>query len=725
MKKQEYSCEFGGRTLTATFSDLADQANGSVMVRYGHTLVMATAVMGNKDREGIDFFPLTVDYEEKFYAVGKILGGQFVKREGRPSDEAILAGRVVDRTIRPLFNQQLRRDVQVVITLLSLDEDNDPDVPAVIAASLALGTSDIPWAGPVAAVRLGLTTNTETNFIINPTYAERESGLPDLRRGHFDLLVCGKAGKVCMIESEATEVSEKVAGEGINFAVGEITKIEEWQKKIITEIGPGRAGKAKAELAFPVLPTEAKSLFEREVVPKLKEAIFTGQLGKTNINVLKAEWLEKFVATFGLPGQGEDAHKGLADELYEEAVNDLLHTEAIKNGARPDGRKLDEIRPLFAEAGGLSPVLHGSGIFYRGGTHILSVLTLSGPKDSQVIDGVEVQGKKHFMHHYNFPPFSVGETGRLGGMNRRAIGHGALAEKSLRGILPDRETFPYTIRLVSEAMASNGSTSMGSVCASCLALMDGGVPIKRPVAGMAMGLMWQSDEAYKILTDIQGPEDHHGDMDFKVAGTTEGITGIQLDIKVDGISPKILLEAIDRAKTARLQIIDVITKAIAAPRPTLQPSAPRLTSTKINPEKIGMVIGSGGKTIQKIMADTETAIEIEDNGSIFITGKTDEGISKAKNIIDEMTHDYLAGERFTGEVTRLMDFGVFVKIGFNAEGLVHVSEIAPFRIEKVGDYLKLGDKVPVMVKEIDDKGRINLSIKAADPDFAKPKGSGV
>lgn len=704
MKKQEFSCEFGGRTLTATFTDLAEQANGSVMVRYGHTVVLATAVMGHKDREGIDFFPLTVDYEERFYAVGKILGGQFVKREGKPSDEAVLAGRVVDRSIRPLFNHQLRRDVQVVITLLSIDEDNDPDVPAVIAASLALGTSDIPWAGPVSAVRLGFDPADKTRVAINPTYTAREVG-------HFDLLVCGKNNKVCMIEAEAKEIPENIAGRSIELAMGEIAKIEEWQKKIVAEIG-----KPKMVMTFPELPAEAKTLFEKEIKPKLKEAIYTGHTGKTNINVLKDEWLTKFVEKFG-----EDAHKGLADELYEEAVNDLLHTEAIKNDTRPDGRKLNEIRPLYAEAGGLSPVIHGSGIFYRGGTHILSVLTLSGPKDSQVIDGVEVQGKKHFMHHYNFPPFSTGETGRMGGLNRRAIGHGALAEKSLRGILPERDVFPYTIRLVSEAMASNGSTSMGSVCASCLALMDGGVPIKRPVAGMAMGLMWQDDNNYKILTDIQGPEDHHGDMDFKVAGTTEGITGIQLDIKVDGINPKILIEALDHAKAARLQIIDVITKAIPEPRTTLQPSAPRMTNTQINPEKIGLVIGGGGKTIKKIMEDTETAIEIEDDGSIFITGKTDEGIKRAKEIIDGMTHDFVPGERFMGEVTRLMDFGAFVKIGFNAEGLVHVSEMAPFRIEKIGDYIKLGDKVPVMVKEIDEKGRINLSIKQADPSFIKQK----
>ncbi len=704
MKKQEFSCEFGGRQLTAIFSDLADQANGSVMVRYGHTLVMATAVMGHKDREGIDFFPLTVDYEERFYSVGKILGGQFVKREGKPSDEAVLAGRVIDRTIRPLFNHQVRRDVQVVITLLSKDEDNDPDVPAVIAASLALATSNIPWGGPVGAVRFGLVQDEKDNLVLNPTYGARENG-------ELDLLICGKENKICMIEAEAKEVPENVAAKALHMAVEEITKLENWQKNIVKEIG-----KTKVVLEFPSLPAEAKDLFEKEVRPKLKEAIYTGHIGKTNINVLKEEWLNKFVEKFG-----EDAHKGLADELYEEAVNDLLHTEAIKNDTRPDGRKLNEIRPLFAEAGGLSPVVHGSGIFYRGGTHILSVLTLSGPKDSQVIDGVEFEGKKHFMHHYNFPPFSTGETGRVGGLNRRAIGHGALAEKSLRGILPERDVFPYTIRLVSEAMASNGSTSMGSVCASCLALMDGGVPIKRPVAGMAMGLMWQTDEAYKILTDIQGPEDHHGDMDFKVAGTTEGITGIQLDIKVDGINPKILIEAMDHAKAARLQIIEVITKAIPTPRPTLQPSAPRMASTQIDPEKIGMVIGSGGKTIKKIMETTETTIEIEDDGSIFITGKTDGGITRAKQIIDDMTHEYKAGERFTGEVTRLMDFGAFVKIGYDAEGLVHVSEIAPFRIEKVSDYVKLGDKVPVVVKEIDEKGRINLSIKQADPSFIKQK----
>jgi len=702
MTQKEYSLEVAGRTLTATFTNLTDQASGSVIIRYGETVVLATAVIGEK-RDGLDYFPLTVDYEERFYAAGRILGSRFIKREGRPSEEAVLSGRIIDRTIRPLFDQSLRREVQVVATVLSIDDVNDPDVPAVIGASLALGVSSIPWDGPVGAVRLGLNNNNEVK--INPAYAERTEAA-------LDLLVCGKDGKINMIEAEASEVSEDKLADAFNQAVAEIKKLEDWQKQIIADIGQAKVATEKIDL-----PDEVEKLFTEKIESKLESAVFSGQASKDGIYNLKDEWKNLLIEK--LP----DSNLIQALDYFENKIDATLHVGGLA-GKRADNRAMDELRPIFTQAGGLSAIVHGAGIFYRGGTHVLSVLTLSGPKDSQLLEGMETSGKKHFMHHYNFPPFSVGETGRLGGMNRRAIGHGALAEKSLRAIIPNREVFPYTIRLVSETMASNGSSSMGSVCGSTLALMDGGVPIKAPVAGIAMGLLMdeQDENNYQILTDIQGPEDHFGDMDFKVAGSENGVTGIQLDIKVGGIPVKVLTEALAKARTARLAILAKIKEAIAAPRPEIKPSAPKIIAIKIPVDKIGAVIGPGGKNIQKISADTGSEIEIEDDGSVYITGKID-GAAAAKEIIEEMTHVYQPGERYDGEVTRLMDFGAFVKIGRDTEGLVHISELAPFRVDRVTDVVKEGDKVPVMVKEIDEKGRLNLSLKDADSEYAGRKGA--
>ena len=693
MNKKEYTLELGGKTLTAEFNDLADQTNGSVMVRYGNTVMLATAVMGDY-KEG-DFFPLTVDYEERFYATGKILGSRFVRREGRPSEEAILSGRIVDRTIRPLFNQKMRNEVQVVLTTIAIDQD-DPDVVSVIAASLALGVSDIPWNGPVSAVRIG--KNEE--WYINPDFKTRED-----EKIIIDMVACGKDGMINMIEVAGKEVGEDDVNQALSKASEEIEKIQTWQKKIISEIG-----KTKTEVKIKQ-PTEGtKELFKAEILPLMKEYVFSGP-GKKKLAEINEKWIKLF--TEKLP----EGDVGQAQEVFEEAVNDLLHDEAIDNNERPDGRTMDEIRPLFAKAGGISSILHGTGIFFRGGTHVMSALTLGSPGDALVVDGLMVQENKRFMHHYNFPPFSTGETGRMGGTNRRMIGHGALAEKALAPIIPAKEKFPYTIRLVSEAFASNGSTSMGSVCASTLALMDGGVPIKAPVAGIASGLMMRNQNEYKVLTDIQGPEDHHGDMDFKVAGTREGITAVQMDVKVGGIPLKILAEAFIKAKNARLQILDLIEKEISQPRQTISANAPEIIILKIKPDQIGLVIGTGGKTINEIRDVTHVEdITIEDDGSVFITGKGGTA-EKAKEIIYNMTREYLPGEKFDGEVVRMMDFGAFVKIGPNAEGLVHVSEIAPFRVERVETYIKEGDKVPVVVKEIDEKGRINLSIKQADPNF--------
>ncbi len=694
MNKKEYSLEVGGKSLIAEFNDLTDQTNGAVMLRYGNTVILATAVMGKEAREG-DFFPLTVDYEERFYATGKILGSRFMRREGRPSTEAILSGRIVDRTIRPLFNQKMRHEVQVVLTTLSIG-DEDPDSVSVIAASLALGTSDIPWNGPASAIRIGK----KDTLVVNPLTKDRESADVSL-----DMIACGKDGMINMIEVGSKEVDESTVNEALALASQEIEKIQVWQKNIIAEIG-----KEKRNVELPIATPGTKELFDAEIAPKMAKYVFSGP-GKKKLEEITDEWAKIFIEKY------PEGNAGMAMEIFEEAVNDLLHSEAIDNNRRPDGRTMDEVRPLFAKAGGISPILHGSGTFYRGGTHVLSILTLGAPGDALIIDGLTAQEDKRFMHHYNFPPFSTGEVGRMGGTNRRMIGHGALAEKALLAVIPDKVKFPYTIRLVSEALASNGSTSMGSVCGSTLALMDGGVPIKAPVAGIASGLMMRNPKEYKVLTDIQGPEDHHGDMDFKVAGTREGITAVQMDVKVGGIPLKILSEAFEKAKAARLQILDVIEKEISAPREKISPNAPEIIVMKIKPDQIGLVIGTGGKTINEIRDTTRVDdITIEDDGTVFITGKN-ETAQKAKDIIYGMTREYVAGERFEGEVVKMMDFGAFVKIGPSAEGLVHVSEIAPFRVERVETYLKEGDKVPVVVKEKDEKGRLNLSIKSANPDF--------
>jgi len=702
MHIKEYKTEIGGKPFIAQFSDLADQTNGSVLVKYGNTSVLATACMSAREREGIDYLPLTVDYEERFYASGQILGSRFMRREGKPSDEAILSGRVVDRTIRPLFNQHIRKEIQVVVTVLSIDE-YDPDVLAVCAASLALSTSDIPFNGPVSAIRLG--QNSGGSFIVNPTYTERASD--DYQ---MDMTLCGRDGNINMIELGGKEIGEITASEALTLGSAEIEKIQEFQKMIIKEVGKEKVvfeEKAHSEVM--------KALFEEKIGSTMKETLFVGP-GSKRTYELEAEW--KKILSETLPD--EDVGKAL--EYFSEKVDELLHTEAIDNDVRPDGRGMEELRPLFAQAGGLVPIIHGTGIFYRGGTHVFSALTLGGPSDSQLIEGMELSEKKRYMHHYNFPPYSSGETGRMGGTNRRMIGHGALAEKALIPVLPPKEKFPYTIRVVSESMASNGSTSMASVCGSTLALMDGGVPIKAPVAGIAMGLMMRDENSYKILIDIQGPEDHHGDMDLKVAGTREGITAIQMDVKVDGVPVKILSEAFVKAKNTRLQILDVIEKAIPAPRTDIAPSAPKILTVKIQPDQIGMVIGPGGKMVNKIREESGAEIDIEEDGTVFVTGKNG-AAEKACEMITGMTRVYKPGEKFVGKVIKILDdIGAVVQFGFNAEGLVHISEIAPFRINRVSDALKDGEEVPVMIREVDDRGKTRLSIKQADPEFAAKKG---
>lgn len=593
MKSKQYTLEIGGKTLIAEFNDLAEQAHGSVMLKYGDTVLLTTAVMGKLQKD-VDFFPLTVEYEERFYASGKILGGKFNKREGRPGDEAILSGRIVDRTIRPLFDHHIRNEIQVILTVLSLGE-GDIHSLGVIGASLALGTSNIPWNGPVSAVHT-----------VNPNY---------------NLIACGKDNSINMIEVAGNEVDESTINTALSDASKEIERIQAWQISIIKEIG-----KEKRVIDKPILTAGTKELFDKEILPILPSYIFNNS-NKEKLSEIADIWMNKF--TNSIP----DGNKSLAMELLDETISEIIHKEAIDNNRRADGRGIDEIRPLFAKAGGISPILHGTGIFYRGSTHVLSALTLGGPDDAQVIDSIEMSVDKRFMHHYNFPPFSTGETGRVGSTNRRMIGHGALAEKALLPIIPTKEIFPYTIRIVSEALSSNGSTSMASVCGSTLALMDAGVPIKSPVAGIASGLMMRNENEYKVLTDIQGPEDHHGDMDFKVAGTRQGITAVQMDVKVNGIPLKILSEAFEKAKIARLQILDLIEKEISKPRDHISPNAPEIVSMKIRQDQIGYVIGTGGKTIKEIKEKTKVEeISIEDDGTIFITGKN--GTAKiARDII--------------------------------------------------------------------------------------------
>ncbi len=713
MEKKVYSLDIGGKTMTAEFNDWADQANGSVLVRYGNSTVLATAVMGKESDK--DYFPLSVEYEEKFYAAGAILGSRFMRREGRPSDEAILSGRIVDRTIRPLFPKGMKREVQVIISVLSIEE-YDTDILAVNAASLALATSDIPFNGPVSSLRVGLEESVDSAqnkgnpvFIVNPTYKQRDEEFEP--KALLDLTVCGKDGLINMIEVGAREVDESILEKSLALASEEIEKIQAWQKSIIAE-----RGKTKWEFKALETTPELVAAFAEFVEPKLQAS--GGKLPKQELGPMKSEWMK--AATEKLP----EMPKGQLDAYYEERLDAFVHDLAINEDKRVDGRTLDQIRPLFAQAGGVSPVIHGTGIFYRGETHVLAALTLGGPGDAQLLDTIENRDtKKTFMLHYNFPPFSVGETGRVGGFNRRMTGHGALAEKALRVMMPSKEIFPYTVRIVSECLASNGSTSMATVCAGTIALMDAGVPITRPVAGIAMGMMSDAKKgAYKVLTDIQGPEDHHGDMDFKVAGTSEGVTAVQMDVKVEGVPLKVLAEAFAQAKKARLQILDVITKEIAAPRTDISERAPKILTIVVKKDQIGLVIGPGGKMINGIRERTLVDdITIEEDGTIFITGKTGAAEAALKEIAD-LTREYMVGDRFEGPVVRLMDFGAFIKISPTQDGLVHVSEVAPFRIGKISDAVQIGEIVPVVLKEIDEKGRYNLSIKAADPEWAARKG---
>jgi len=707
MHNKEYEIEIGGQKIIACFSDLADQANGSVILKSEGTVVMATAVISKTEDKNLGFFNLTVEYLEKYYASGKILGGQYNKREGKPSDQAILASRMIDRTIRPLFDQSIKNAVQVIVTVFAVGQA-DPKVLGINAASIALLVSDIPWAGPVGAVHIGK-AKSQNEIKINNYIPSDNEPVYDL-----DLLVCGKDQTINMIEAMAFESSEEEIGKCFDLASAEISKWEDFQKKLQKELGKEKIVFSKTEID----PDDIK-LFEQKIKPLLDEKLFSLE-SKQTAEQAEDNWKEILKEKYDK--EEDESKKSVALDYLHNYLDKTFHLMALEKGARADGRKIDEIRKLYAKAGGFSPVLHGSGIFYRGETHVISILSLGGPEDSLLIQGMESETKKRFMHHYNFPPYSSGETGRVGGVGRREMGHGFLAEKALVPVIPKKEFFPYTIRLVSEAVASNGSTSQASICASTIALMDGGVPIKEPVAGISIGLM--SDEEnpnkYVLLSDIQGPEDHYGDMDFKVAGTKNGITAIQLDIKLGGIRINILKEALERARLARMQILETILAEIPNPRSDISPNAPKIMTTKISKDQIGMVIGPGGKNINAIREKTNAEITIEEDGTVFVTGKGDSARDAIK-IIEDMTHEWKVGEKTEGEVVKIMDFGAFVRFGYENEGLVHISELAPFRVEKVSDIIKEGDKVPVKIIKLDDKGRLNLSIKEADNNFFKKK----
>ena len=720
MKKETFELESGGRELKIEIRDLAEQAAGSVLVQYGETTVLATAVISKYEREGIDFLPLTVEYEERFYAAGKILGSRYMRRESRPSDEAILTARFIDRAIRPRFPKHLRREVQVVITCLSWDGENDPDILGLIAASAALSISNIPWSGPIAALRLGsLPTEGKKEFILNPIYSQREKGNLDLAISAVESPLAKFLGNekgddvlINMIEEEGEEVEEKTIIEAADFAKPYLGKLIDFQKDIAKKIG-----KEKLEIEGPPADLELEKEIKEFLGDKLEKAIYrSDKMEKLDdVNILKEELIDYLQKKYSTKKGEEDKSSSLpfaVARVLEEEIDRLIHKNAIESGKRPDGRKLDEIRKIETEVG-LLPRTHGSGLFVRGQTKALSILTLGTPGDVRLLEGMETVGKKRFMHHYNFPPYCAGEVKPMRGPGRREIGHGMLAEKALLPLIPSSDDFPYTIRVVTEILSSNGSTSMASVSSSSLALMDSGVPIKRPGAGIAMGLMADLKGNWKLLTDIQGPEDHHGDMDFKVAGTEKGITAIQMDVKTEGIGKDILEKVLVEAKKARLQILKEMEKAISEPRKELSPHAPKIMILQINPDKIREVIGPGGKMINKITEECDVSIDIEDSGRIFVTSAKEEAAKKAVDWIKDITREVEVGELFQGKVTRILNFGAFVEIFPGQEGMVHISELASYRVDKVEDIVKIGDVIPVKVISVDEQGRINLSLKEA------------
>jgi len=708
-KEEIFSCEWLDRTLTIKTGRLARQADAAVTVQYGDTVVLACVVEAKEEREGTDFFPLMVEFEERLYAAGIIKGSRWIKREGRPTDEAILTGRMIDRSIRPLFSEESRKDIQVVITVLSADQVNDYDIVALIAASCALSISGVKWAGPISGIRVG---RINERLVFNPTYEERE-------KSDFDLIVAGTAKKVVMIEAGANEVPEDVILEAIKAGHKQMQATADLINKFKSQIEP-RAKRTKSDKEKKLLPEEKEAEAEDEKIIALAKDWLTKNVDiilfdkiyytkgerKAAVEAIEAK-LDEYLLASDISGKKREmAIAKTVASAVEAAVTDNI----LKNKRRVDGRKLDEVRTLSADVE-ILPRNHGSGLFARGETQIMSIVTLGAPGMAQNLEGLEGVGTKRFMHHYNFPPYSVGEAKPMRGPGRREIGHGALAEKALVPVLPTKEEFPYTIRVVSETLSSNGSSSMGSTCASTLALMDAGVPIKKAVAGIAMGLASNEDMSqWQVLTDIQDLEDGKGGMDFKITGTNDGITAIQLDTKTNGLTDEIIKTTLERGREARLQILKVMASTIDKPRPDLSPYAPRIISFYIHPDKIRDVIGPGGKIINKIIDATGVSIDIEDDGLVMICGTDKEKSEEAVNWVKDLTREFAAGEIFKGKVVRMLDFGAFVELAPGRDGMVHVSELAPYHIGKPSDFLSIGDEVQVKIKEIDDQGRVNLTM---------------
>ncbi len=689
--------ELGGRPLVLEFGGLAKQANGSVLVRYGDTAVLVAATMSKEPREGIDFFPLLVDYEERLYSVGKIPGG-WGRREGRPSEEAILSARMIDRPLRPLFPEGFRNDVQVVATIMSVDKNNSPTIAAMIGASAALHVSNIPFHGPIGGVNVGLV---DGEFLINPTLEQQA-------KSTLDLTVAGTEEAVMMVEAAANEVDEDTALEAIAFGHKKIQELCQLQRKIRNKIG-----KEKVEVVVFEAEQSMLQWVREQVAERLPQAVQTVEKLERErlIDEVEEHVHKAYAAAFGEEKYAEE-RKELAfafDSLLKEEVRRSI----TKDKLRPDGRKPEEIRPITC-AVGILPRVHGSGLFTRGQTQALTALTLGLKSDEQMLDNLTDEDSKRYIHHYNFPSYSVGEVRPIRGPGRREIGHGALAERALLPVIPETEEFPYTLRLVSEILESNGSSSMASICGSTLSLMDAGVPLKRPVAGIAMGLM-MVDEDYTILTDIQGMEDALGDMDFKVAGTDRGITALQMDIKIGGVSREIMREALEQARQGRLFILEKMSEAIARPRAELSPYAPRIITLSIPVDKIRDVIGPGGKIIRSIIEQTGANIDIEDDGTVYIASSEGGGGEKARKLVEYYTKDVEVGETYLGTVKRIMNFGAFVEVLPGKEGLVHISQLAHHRVNKVEDIVAVGDEVLVKVIEIDRQGRINLSRKETLP----------
>lgn len=698
--------DWAGRQLTIETGRLALQTNASCTVQYGETVIMATVVKSSTVRPGLDYFPLSVDFEEKLYAAGKIKGSRFIKREGRPSDEAILAGRLIDRSIRPLFDDSIREDVQVIITALAVDGQNDASITGLIAASAALSLSSLAWNGPIAATRVGLDEN--GNFILNVTSTQLEVNHA------LDLVVAGTKDKLVMVEAGASEVPEQKMLEAMKWGSEQMQPVVEFIKKIQAEAGAAKETPSQEVSEAAALTAEVKAMIEKEA----DSMIFnTPKISKTDrvamVNALKEKAKEFFAAK-----EVDEKVSGPVLAQMKYLIGDCISKRILEKEQRLDGRTLTDIRELQVEVD-LLPRVHGSAMFMRGDTQVLSVVTLGAPGDMQTLDTMEEEGKKRYMHHYNDAPYSYGEAGPLRGPGRRAIGHGALAERALEPVLPAEADFPYAIRVVSEVMGSNGSSSMASTCGSSLSLMASGVPIRKPVAGIAMGLASDDKGNYKVLTDLQDVEDGKGGMDFKIAGTIDGITAIQMDTKTQGLTWEIVEKTLHQALEARKTILAKMATVISSARAELSPFAPRIVTIQINPEKIGDLIGPGGKTIKKIVEETGVDIDIEQDGRVLITSVDAEKMQMAIDRVNEITKEIMPGEEYDGKVVRLEDFGAFVSLTPNKDGLVHVSEISYERVNRPSDVLKLGQEVRVKVKEIDNLGRVNLSIKALLP---KPEG---